>query len=94
MSSRMLPSSLRPSVASEPAIGVRSALQVLKGLGVRGPGGTLVLFSKRLNASPNLPASNVLVPDKDIDGRLERLISAAAASSTVVFAGIIVFYRF
>ena len=71
MSSNMFPSSLRPSVASEPAIGVRSFRSMsCSGLGVRG--GAFALFSKRLKASPNLPASRFLVPDKDMDGKLER----------------------
>ncbi len=74
MSSNILPSSLRPSVASEPAMGVRSLRSMsCKGLGVRGAGGELVLCSNRLKASPNLPARRFLVPDKDIEGRLERL---------------------
>jgi hypothetical protein len=30
------------------------------------------LFSKRLKASPNFPARRFLVPDKAIDGKLER----------------------
>lgn len=71
ISSNMFPSSLRPSVASEPAMGVRSFRSIsCNGLGVRG--GAFALFSKRLKASPNFPARRFLVPDKDIDGKLER----------------------
>lgn len=73
MSSRRLPSSLRPSVASDPAIGVRSRRSIsCSGLGVLGGGGVFALSSKRLKASPNLPANKFLVPDKVMDGKLER----------------------
>ena len=68
VSSKTWPSSLRPSVASDPAIGVNSRRSRAWGLGVRG---APVLLSKRLNASPNLPASNVFVPDRE--GKLDRL---------------------
>jgi hypothetical protein len=54
-------------------MGVRSRRSMsFNGLGVLGPGGVVALFSNRLKASPNLPAKRFLVPDKDIEGKLDR----------------------
>jgi hypothetical protein len=74
VSSGICPSSLLPSVASDPAIGVNSRRsRASNGLGVRGGGGAFELFSNRLKASPNFPANRFLVLDRDIEGKLDLL---------------------
>lgn len=74
LSSIAWPSSLLPSVASDPAIGVRS-LPPRSGDGLEGRWFELLVFvSNRRKASPNRPASSDLVPDKEIDGILARLV--------------------
>lgn len=71
VSSSTWPSSLRPSVASEPAIGVNSLRSDAAAAGgVRDPGAPGWLDSNRLNASPNLPAKM----DEDFLPREERLV--------------------